>query len=169
MASNVWTYGAVDEAATERLGVALAESLPRPAVVALRGALGAGKTRLVRAIAGGLGINTNLVTSPTFMLVHEYPGETPLYHFDAYRLRGEEEFWQLGPEEYFGGDAGGIAVVEWADRVSACLPLERLDISIEILGPAERRFLITASGDRYQHLLERLRRSLAAPFNRKLS
>src|SRR5215469_4858961 len=126
MPSEMWIYDAENEAATERLGLNLAQSLPPPAVVALRGTLGAGKTRLVRAIARGLGIDPDLVTSPTFVLVHEYPGETPLYHFDAYRLRGEDEFLQLGPDEYFhpGGDMGGITVVEWADRVTGCLPQE---------------------------------------------
>ena len=166
MPDNPWTYQAIDETATEKLGVALAESLPRPAVVALCGTLGAGKTRLVRAMAAGLGIDPSLVTSPTFMLVHEYPGDVPLYHFDAYRLRGEEEFQQLGPEEYFAGDAGGIAVIEWADRVAECLPSERLDVSIEIIGPTERRFSITAHGDPYEVVVDRLKRSLSESFNR---
>ena len=66
-----WTFDADDEAATDMLGVALARCLPRPAVVALCGTLGAGKTRLVRAMARGLGIDPEVVTSPTFVLVHE--------------------------------------------------------------------------------------------------
>jgi tRNA threonylcarbamoyladenosine biosynthesis protein TsaE len=158
MPNQPWTYRACDEAETERLGIALAESLPRPAVVALRGTLGAGKTRLVRAMARGLGIDPDLVTSPTFVLVHEYPGETPLYHFDAYRLRGEEEFWQLGPEEYFGGDLAGITIVEWADRVEACLPDERMEITIEAVAATERRFSIIAFGEKYELAVSRLAR-----------
>jgi tRNA threonylcarbamoyladenosine biosynthesis protein TsaE len=154
-----WRFHATDEDATEKLGVALAECLPQPAMMALFGTLGAGKTRLVRAIASGLNIDPGLVTSPTFVLVHEYPGETPLFHFDAYRLRGEEEFWQLGPEDYF-GDPHGITVVEWADRVAACLPADRLNVSIEIVGPTERQFSMEAFGEDYERALEHLKRLL---------
>ena len=152
----MFDYHAADEADTEKLGVALANALPRPAVVALSGTLGAGKTRLVRAIAGGLGIDPESVTSPTFVLLHEYPGTTPLFHFDAYRLRDEEEFWQLGADEYLSGQAGGIVVIEWAERVAGCLPDERLEIAIEVVGPQERRFSIAARGDRYRGVLHQL-------------
>jgi tRNA threonylcarbamoyladenosine biosynthesis protein TsaE len=157
MPSETWIYDAGDETATERLGVILARSLPRPAVVALRGTLGAGKTRLARAMASGLGIDPDLVTSPTFVLLHEYPGETPLYHFDAYRLRGEDEFWRLGPDEYFGGEMGGITVVEWADRVAGCLPQERMEITIDVTGATERRFSMVALGEKYEQALSCLK------------
>jgi tRNA threonylcarbamoyladenosine biosynthesis protein TsaE len=157
-----WAYHADDEAATQKLGLMLAKVLPRPAVVGLCGTLGAGKTRLVQAIALGLGIDPALVTSPTFVLVHEYPGETPLVHFDAYRLHNDEEFWQLGAEEYLGGRTGGIAVIEWADRVVACLPRERLDISIAVTGATERQFELTATGQAYEQALERLNSLLHA-------
>ncbi|HVA50262.1 MAG TPA: tRNA (adenosine(37)-N6)-threonylcarbamoyltransferase complex ATPase subunit type 1 TsaE [Pirellulales bacterium] len=152
----MFQYDAVDEAATERLGIEVANVVPRPAVVALCGTLGAGKTRLVRAIARGLGIDPESVTSPTFVLLHEYPGTTPLFHFDAYRLRDEDEFWQLGADEYLSGQAGGVVVIEWADRVAGCLPDERLDITIEVVGPTERRFSIAAHGDRYEASLRQL-------------
>lgn len=145
-------WHAPDESSTDMLGIALANALPRPAVVGLSGTLGAGKTRLVRAIAAGLGIDPEGVTSPTFVLLHEYPGTSPLFHFDAYRLRDEEEFWQLGADEYLSGQAGGIVVIEWAERVLRCLPEERLDVAIEVAGPTERRFSITARGDRYRHV-----------------
>jgi tRNA threonylcarbamoyl adenosine modification protein YjeE len=154
------TYRATNEQGTEKLGIALAAALPRPAVVAVRGTLGAGKTRLVRAMAQGLGIAADLVTSPTFVLVREYPGETPLYHFDAYRLHSDEEFWQLGPEEYFDGEMGGITVVEWADRVERCLPPERLEVAIEVTGATERTFVVTALGERYQAALNQLKKLL---------
>ena len=140
--------------------MALANALPRPAVVALRGTLGAGKTRLVQAMALGLGMDPSVVTSPTFVLLHEYAGETPLFHFDAYRLRSDEEFWQLGADEYLSGEAGGIAVIEWADRVAGCLPEERLEVSIEIVSASERRFMIVAHGERYEQALERVKRLL---------
>src|ERR671932_649561 len=82
--------------------------------------LGAGKTHLVRAVAEGLGLrDARAVTSPTFVLIQEYPARLPVYHFDAYRLAGEAEFADLGAEEYLSG--GGVCLVEWADRVSGCL------------------------------------------------
>ena len=155
-----WTFDANDVSDTERLGIALATALPRPAVVALRGTLGAGKTRLVQAMALGLGMDPSVVTSPTFVLLHEYAGETPLFHFDAYRLRSDEEFWQLGADEYLSGEAGGIAVIEWADRVAGCLPPERLEVSIEVVSPSERRFTVVAHGERYEQALERVKRLL---------
>jgi tRNA threonylcarbamoyladenosine biosynthesis protein TsaE len=161
VAEATWSYYAASEAATDLLGRALAEALPRPAVIALHGTLGAGKTRLVRALAQGLGIDPDVVTSPTFVLLHEYSGETPLFHFDAYRLSGDEEFWQLGAEEYLDGRAGGITVIEWAERVAGCLPDERLEISIEVTGDSERNFSFAAHGEWYQAAIGRLKRSLA--------
>ena len=111
-------YEADDEAATARLGAALAEILPDGATVALVGTLGAGKTRLVQAIAAAAGVDRRSVVSPTFVLVQEYSGRRRIVHIDAYRLRNEDEFRDLGPDEYFEG--GGLVLVEWADRVENC-------------------------------------------------
>jgi len=139
-----FTFLAASEADTERLGKLLAEVLPTGTVVALVGTLGAGKTRLVQATAAALGVPRDQVTSPTFVLVNEYlGGRLPVYHFDAYRLRDEDEFNALGPEEYFEG--GGITFVEWADRVERCLPRECLRIEIEVTGDQSRRFTICGS------------------------
>src|SRR5262245_34626738 len=86
-----------DLSATEAFGRRLGDLLFPGSVVALIGALGAGKTHLSRAIAEGLGItDPRAVTSPTFVLIQEYCGRVPVYHFDAYRLRGEGEFFDLG-------------------------------------------------------------------------
>ena len=150
-----FTYQARDEAATSALGAALAEALPDGSVVALCGTLGSGKTRLVQAIAEASGVDRRDVVSPTFVLVHEYQGRRPIYHLDAYRLRDEDEFLDLGPEEYF--DADGLALVEWADRVRGCLPAERIEIQIEVTGPHSRRFDVTAVGSRYAPVIARLR------------
>ena len=150
-----FTYQAHDEAATAALGAALAQALPDGSVVALCGTLGSGKTRLVQAIAEASGVDRRDVVSPTFVLVHEYQGRRPIYHLDAYRLRDENEFLDLGPEEYF--DTDGLALVEWADRVRGCLPAERIEIHIEVTGPHSRRFDITALGDRYGGVIGRLR------------
>ncbi len=90
-----FAYESHDEQGTARFGEALAAALPERAVIALNGTLGAGKTRLVQALAEALGVDRRDVISPTFMLVQEYSGRRPIYHFDAYRLAGEDEFWRL--------------------------------------------------------------------------
>ena len=126
---------------TDRLGEILAAALRPGTVVALDGTLGAGKTRLVQAVAAALGVSPETVTSPTFVLIQEYhTGKMPIFHFDAYRLRDEDEFLQLGPDEYF--DAGGVSFVEWAGRVSGCLPRRRWEILIEHQGAEERKFTL---------------------------
>jgi tRNA threonylcarbamoyladenosine biosynthesis protein TsaE len=142
-----FTFTAADETDTARLGAALAETLPEGTVVALYGTLGAGKTRLVQALAEALGIDRRQVVSPTFVLIQEYHGQKTVYHIDAYRLRGEDEFLALGPDEYF--ESRGLVLVEWADRVGGCLPRERVDIRVEITGPGRRQFDITAAGEKY--------------------
>lgn len=143
-----------DQAGTERLGRKLAALLPRGSVVALNGPLGAGKTRLVQAVADACGIDPAEVTSPTFVLLQEYLGNPSIFHFDVYRLKDQEEFAQLGPEEYFEGD--GLCFVEWADRVAEHLPEEYLEIAIEVTGENSRRFTVTAHGEFYEQLASKL-------------
>lgn len=126
-----------NESDTERLGQRLAADLAPGSVVALIGPLGAGKTRLVQAVCRALGV-TEEVTSPTFVLINEYrSGRLPVFHFDAYRLRDDDEFLELGPDEYF--EAGGMTFVEWGDRVERCLPKDGLKIEIEVLEGDRRR------------------------------
>lgn len=149
-----FTYQADDLQGTAALGAALAEVLPPGSVVALQGTLGAGKTQLVQAVAEALGVARRDVTSPTFVLINEYAGRLPIYHFDAYRIRDDDEFLQLGPEEYFEG--AGLCLVEWAERVAGCLPAEHLRVRIEVVGEASRRFQIEAVGVRYQPVVARL-------------
>jgi tRNA threonylcarbamoyladenosine biosynthesis protein TsaE len=146
-----YSFIAENETDTARLGAALAEALSSGTVVALYGTLGAGKTRLVQALAEALGIDRGQVVSPTFVLVQEYHGRKSIYHFDAYRLRDEDEFLALGPDEYFESD--GLALIEWADRVAACLPRERLDIHIEVIGENRRRFNISATCEKYEFVI----------------
>lgn len=151
------TFVLDDPDATSRFGRALGERLFPGAVVALEGPLGAGKTHLVRAIAEGLSIHdSRLVTSPTFVLLQEYPARLPIYHFDAYRLPSAEAFWDLGVEEQLA--AQGVCLVEWADRVAPCLPEERLTIVLKTTGVTARTLRLQAVGEPYETLL----RSLAA-------
>ena len=101
-------------------GKRLGKTLERGDVLALVGELGTGKTTLTKAIAAGLDISET-VTSPTFTIVKEYnSGRLPLFHFDVYRLENGGELIEIGGEEYF--DAGGICVIEWADKIAEILP-----------------------------------------------
>ena len=146
--------------ATTAFGRRLAELLFPGAVVALVGPLGAGKTHLVRAIAEGLGIaDSRVVSSPTFVLIQEYPARLTVYHFDAYRLPNPAAFADLGPHEYFEGD--GVCLVEWADKVTSCLPAEYVRITIAITGETRRRFLIEGFGWRYSAIIRALRQTPA--------
>ncbi len=102
------------------LGRRLAATLRKGDVLALAGDLGAGKTQLVKGIAAGLGIAQE-VTSPTFTLIHEYPGgKVPLYHIDLYRLDSPGEALKIGLDEYLGGN--GVAIIEWADKFAELIP-----------------------------------------------
>lgn len=156
---NQFAFEASQLDRTDQLGAALAEVLPAGTTVALRGTLGAGKTRLVQAIAAGFGVPRSEVVSPTYVLCHEYEGRLPIYHLDVYRIRDEDEFLELGPEEYF--ESSGVTLVEWADRVVDCLPAERLEIEIQITGDTARRFEIAAVGERAELILDDLRTKLA--------
>jgi tRNA threonylcarbamoyladenosine biosynthesis protein TsaE len=139
---------------TDRLGRLLAEMLPSGTTVALVGTLGSGKTRLVRAVAAACGVDADEVVSPTFVLCQEYHGTRDLYHLDAYRLHDEDEFEQLGPDEYF--ESEGLTFVEWADRVRVCLPRSYLEIQLEVVGETARRFTLHAHGKALADWLTRL-------------
>jgi len=129
-----------DEAATDRLGAALAAQLRPSDVVALEGDLGAGKTTLARAILrAASGIPALIVPSPTFTLVEVY--DTPrgvFWHFDLYRLETPEQVFELGWEE---ARVDGVVLVEWAERLGPLLPRERLTVSLSVEGEGRRAIL----------------------------
>lgn len=140
---------------TMRLGEKLGEFSKPGDVYALYGELGAGKTHIVKGISKGAGFpHTQDVTSPTFVLVHEYAGRMPIYHIDAYRLGGADELEDLGAEEFFFGE--GMCLIEWADRVEDCLPAARLDIFMEHAGPESRKIRIIPHEARYIELARNL-------------
>ena len=130
---------AQNESETDIVGKKICDILPSKCIVALIGTLGAGKTRLVQAIAKAVEIDPTGVSSPTYVLIHEYQGEIPIFHFDVYRLKNEEEFLQLGPEEYF--DREGLSLIEWGDRVESVLP-PHYTVRIEIVNETTRRFIL---------------------------
>ena len=107
---------------TLALGRRFAATLRKGDVLALAGDLGSGKTQFVKGLASGLGIARE-VTSPTFTLIHEYPGgKFPLYHIDLYRLDSPEEAVKIGLDEYL--DSDGVAVIEWADKFEQLIPAQ---------------------------------------------
>ena len=123
-----------DEAATERLGAAIATRLGP------RDGLGAGKTTLARAVLhAAAGDPALIVPSPTFTLVEVY--ETPrgsFWHFDLYRLEEPEQVFELGWEE---ARADGVVLVEWAERLGPLLPRRRLTVSLSVEGEGRRAIL----------------------------
>lgn len=152
---DVFELEAHSERDTDVLGASLAAAAEPGLVVGLIGPLGAGKTRLVRATATALGADPSSVNSPTFVLIQEYRGRLPVFHFDTYRLRDVQSFAELGADEYFHGD--GVCFVEWADRVASELPRDQLRIEISVLSPTSRRFRVVAGGPISQRVLGRLR------------
>jgi tRNA threonylcarbamoyladenosine biosynthesis protein TsaE len=113
---------------TQSIGRALMDLLPDGALVALYGDLGAGKTCFVRGMAQTTGA-ANLVTSPTFTIVHEYPGQRPIVHIDLYRIAEPRQILDLGYDELF-TPPSGVCVVEWADRAAELLPPRRVDVTL---------------------------------------
>ncbi len=123
------------------IGAKLGRSLRAGDVVALIGDLGAGKTVLTKGIAKGLGVkNVRYVNSPTFVIIKEYKGKLPLYHFDLYRLNKSSVIDVENFEEYFYG--GGVAVVEWADKIRKLLPKRHIEVRLSIAGEGRRKIRI---------------------------
>ncbi len=135
-------------AKTKRLGERIGKLLLPGDVIALTGELGSGKTILTKGIARGMGIKGDPVRSPSFVLIKEYPGKVPLFHFDLYRLKKPEELNTIGYEEYFSGK--GVVVIEWVERVKNLLPEEYLKIKISFLKENERKFSLMAKGKSFK-------------------
>ncbi|MDI9422555.1 MAG: tRNA (adenosine(37)-N6)-threonylcarbamoyltransferase complex ATPase subunit type 1 TsaE [Bacillota bacterium] len=141
---------------TVEIGRVLSEQLLPGDFLNLNGSLGAGKTLLVKGVGQGLGLDPDLVTSPTFSIMNEYTGiEPPLYHFDLYRLQNDLELEQIGYEDYFYGS--GITVVEWGDRFRYRLPEQRVDIVLESFGHKDRKLIVVGQGLRGKQVEEQLR------------
>jgi tRNA threonylcarbamoyladenosine biosynthesis protein TsaE len=132
----VATFISNSAAETEAIGRRLAKDLNAGSVLALQGELGTGKTQFTKGLVAGLGAPT-AVTSPTFTIVHEYPGgRLPVYHFDFFRLEDKSSIARLGLDDYFFGD--GVSVIEWADRFSEFVPEQARWISFEIKSETAR-------------------------------
>jgi tRNA threonylcarbamoyladenosine biosynthesis protein TsaE len=157
MSEDRFVFDVANEGGTAAFGRALAKVLPRRITIGLNGPLGAGKTRLVQALAEASGIDRRMVNSPTFVLVQEYHGPRMLYHIDAYRLRDEDEFLQLGIEDYFNEEA--VVLIEWAERVANALPADRIDVMIHVGQGESRRFEVIGRSPKTIELLKQLRQA----------
>jgi tRNA threonylcarbamoyladenosine biosynthesis protein TsaE len=143
---------------TRRLGMRLGKQLRPGDVLALEGDLGGGKTTFVQGLTAGWG-STDAVSSPTFVLVNVYHrGDgSRLYHVDAYRLSGPVEAWDLDIPPL--ADEGPL-VVEWADKIAAALPAERLTIRFVWLGESQLALTFYPTGERPRALVRRLRAAI---------
>jgi tRNA threonylcarbamoyladenosine biosynthesis protein TsaE len=121
---------------TEAIGRQFAKELSAGSILALKGELGSGKTQFAKGLVAGLESSVP-VTSPTFTIIHEYPGgRLPVYHFDFFRLANRESVAQLGLDDYFFGD--GVSVIEWADRFPELIPEQARWILFEIKSESTR-------------------------------
>ncbi|MFH1848088.1 MAG: tRNA (adenosine(37)-N6)-threonylcarbamoyltransferase complex ATPase subunit type 1 TsaE [Candidatus Omnitrophota bacterium] len=126
---------------TIKLAEKFGRKLKRGDVVALVGDLGSGKTTFTKGIARGLGVkNTRYINSPSFVIIKEYKGKVPLYHFDVYRLDDVKDLEDLGYEEYFYAD--GVCVVEWADKIKSLLPKAALEVRFKFISENEREIIL---------------------------
>jgi tRNA threonylcarbamoyladenosine biosynthesis protein TsaE len=140
---------------TVRIGKWIGSHLRTADIVALAGDLGAGKTHFIKGLAAGIGIEKpSRISSPSYVLIHEYPGKLALFHIDLFRLETESEAEELGLEEYFGGR--GVTAIEWADRIPSLLPKEILWVHIRYTGKQTRSIEIVGRGERYEALVKKL-------------
>ena len=150
------TWETTSAQATYALGEVMGRSLVGGLMVGLVGPLGAGKTQLVKGIAAGNAVDdVRKVTSPTFTLIHEYPGRLCLYHVDVYRLAGDAELIALGFDELLQSDT--VVVVEWADRVRSVIPSEALWVELIPKGDTSRTVTLDATGEAAIRCLDGLR------------
>ncbi len=140
---------------TRALAARLGPLLKSGDVVALNGELGSGKTEFVHGLAEGLKVPPEVaVASPSFTLVHEYPGRLTLVHLDLYRLEDLPPELLPDLEEYLAGDQ--VVAVEWARRLAPLLPEDYLEVDLEITGESDRRLTFTGHGPRSWELVRHL-------------
>ena len=131
------TYISNSEQETYDIARDLASQITDNVVICLNGEMGAGKTVFVRGFASYFNITDT--SSPTFTIVNEYKGARDVYHFDVYRLADEDEFYDIGGEEYF---EKGICIIEWSKIIEDALPKNRIEVTIEKVDDSKRNITI---------------------------
>ena len=142
---------------TDQLGRLIGSVLIGGESLALSGTLGAGKTALVRGIVAGLGAAAEAVSSPTFVLLHEYRGRLPLAHLDLYRIDSLRDAESIGLDDYLSGST--VVAVEWADKALALLPPDRLEMELRHRSVQSRSIQFRATGPLSAALLTRIKHS----------
>lgn len=151
-----WELVSTSHQHTTRLGQAIGHVLRGGETIALYGPLGAGKTALIRGIAVGLNASPTAVTSPTFVVIHEYQGRLPLAHVDLYRIRSPRELESTGLLEYFSGHT--VTAIEWADKGLIALPQDRIEIALNHRAARSRTIQLNVTGPKSHKVLALARR-----------
>jgi tRNA threonylcarbamoyladenosine biosynthesis protein TsaE len=152
VSNRPWQLVSTSHQQTDRLGQAIGCALRGGETIALYGPLGAGKTALVRGIAQGLGASPTAISSPTFVVIHEYyQGRLPLAHVDLYRIRTPRELESTGLIEYFSGQT--VTAIEWADKGLAALPQDRIDITLNHRAARSRTIQLHATGPKSDEVI----------------
>jgi tRNA threonylcarbamoyladenosine biosynthesis protein TsaE len=157
-ASNLpWNLVSTSAQQTDRLGQAIGHALRGGETIALYGPLGAGKTALVRGLAQGLGASPTVVSSPTFVMIHEYDqGRLRLAHVDLYRIGSPRELESTGLTEYFSGQT--VTAIEWADKGLPALPHDRIEITLNHRAERSRTIQLRTTGPKSEEILALARR-----------
>jgi tRNA threonylcarbamoyladenosine biosynthesis protein TsaE len=154
---GTWRRSLSSPRETDQLGRLIGSVLMGGEFLALFGTLGAGKTALVRGIAAGLGAAAEAVSSPTFVLLHEYRGRLPLAHVDLYRIDSLRDTESIGLDDYLSGST--VVAVEWADKALALLPPDRLEMELRHRTVQSRTIQFRATGPLSAALLTRIKHS----------
>ena len=142
---------------TFELGKKLASKLFPGDIICLQGDLGTGKTSLTKGICAGLGVKEK-ITSPTYNIVNEYRGNMTVNHMDLYRIRSEDELYDIGFNDYIYGD--GITIIEWPDKAGTLMPDNYLDINLS--GQKNRREIrLIPQANKFIELVAELRKDVA--------
>ncbi|MBU2621549.1 MAG: tRNA (adenosine(37)-N6)-threonylcarbamoyltransferase complex ATPase subunit type 1 TsaE [Proteobacteria bacterium] len=140
---------------TQSLGEKIGRRLGSKFMISLSGELGSGKTSFVQGLARGLDVPENYyITSPTYSIIHEYPGRIPLFHIDLYRIREKDEIYETGLYEIL--DRFGIFAIEWPGLLINDLPADYTAIQFEIKDDVTRKISMTAHGERAAELIKKL-------------
>jgi len=140
---------------TEELGSQLGLLLQPGSFLALRGELGGGKTCFTRGVVSSVAPESaHMVASPTFAIMNIYQAAVPVYHFDFYRLTGDDDIAELGFEEYFYGK--GVCVVEWSERLNELIPGDHLTLKFDYQDDLQRTITITSNGPLSKNIIQQL-------------
>ena len=136
------TYISKSELDTINFAKDFAKNLKKDSTIVLNGDLGSGKTKFTEGILSFFGLESE-ISSPTFTIVNEYKNENAtIYHFDVYRLKSTDDFFDIGGEEYF---ENGICIIEWGEIIKSCLPENTIFVNFEKDKKDENIRIITIS------------------------